>query len=116
MLILRLLVVAVLIVTLAILGARVNRWWCARWRCLLPAAGTGLIAVCIGMAAAIALIRDQPGGASTVFTLLGAVAVLMQACTVGLGGVHPRGEHQSTGFYQADRDQQEHRVLRRERT
>lgn len=82
---LRLTIIAVLIVTLAVLGGRVNHWWGSRWRSLLPAAGTGAIAVCLGLAVTTAVLRDQPGGLSTVFTLAGAVAVLLQACTVGIG-------------------------------
>lgn len=86
--------VAVLLLTLIILGSRVNNWWCVRWRCLLPAAGTGFIAVMVSVGTVDALLADRPGGAGTFAITLAALAVLMQACTVGLG----RGaEHRHAG-------------------
>jgi hypothetical protein len=87
---LRMAQVALLILTLVILGARVNRWWCARWRCLLPAAGTGAIALLICAGSVDALVHARPGGAQTVALTLASVGLLMQALTVGLGG-HGRG-------------------------
>lgn len=75
----------VLVLTLVVLGARVHTWWCTRWRCLLPAAGTGFIAVMISATTVDALLNDRPGGASTIAITLASLAVLMQACTVGLG-------------------------------
>lgn len=94
--------VAILVVTLSVLGARVHAWWCAAWRCLLPAAGTGAIATFIVLAQVDALIHSRPGGLSTVALFVACVALLMQACTVGIGRSHASGTpHRAAGFYQA---------------
>lgn len=90
---------AVLLLTLVILGARVNRWWCSRWRCLLPAAGTAFIGLFVALGTIDALLHHRPGGASTWFVLLASVALLMQALTVGLGRSHTAGH--SPGAYVA---------------
>lgn len=95
--------IGVLIVTLAVVGARVNRWWCTQWRCLLPAAGTGLISLLISAGAVDALVHKRPGGVATYLVLLASVALLLQACTIGVGGVHPEGGHAPTGAYQVQR-------------
>lgn len=99
---LRIVQVCILIVTLAVLGARVNRWWCTRWRCLMPAAGTGTIATFIVLAQVDALFHNRPGGLGTIALLVAVIALLMQACTVGLGRSHERGvQHPSDGPYAA---------------
>lgn len=77
--------VCVLLLTLVVLGARVHTWWCSRWRCLLPAAGTGFIAVMISVGTLDALLHDRPGGIGSLAVTMGALGLLMQACTVGLG-------------------------------
>lgn len=77
--------VGLLVLTLAVLGGRASRWWCSRWRCLLPAAGTGFIALMISLGTIDALLNNRPGGAGVFAVLLGAVALLMQALTVGMG-------------------------------
>lgn len=82
---LRIVQVALLIVTLVILGVRFRDWWCYRWRCLLPAAGTGAIATLITVGTIDALLHHRPGGVSTFAITLASVALLMQACTVGAG-------------------------------
>lgn len=97
----RLINVLVLVLTLVILGARINKWWCSRWRCLLPAAGTGFIALMISLGTVDALLHNRPGGAGVFAVLLGAVALLMQACTVGMGRSHGRDEHPTGGAYMA---------------
>lgn len=98
----RIINVAVLLVTLVVLGARVNRWWCARWRCLLPAAGTGFIALFVALGTVDALLHNRAGGYSVVFICLASIALLMQACTVGMGRSH-RGQdaHRPVGAYVA---------------
>lgn len=97
----RLINTAVLLLTLVVLGARVNRWWCARWRCLLPAAGTGVIALFVSLGTVDALLHHRPGGLGVLFVLVAAVALLMQACTVGIGRSHPAGTHPAGGSYVA---------------
>lgn len=98
--VLRIAQVAILVVTLSVLGARVNAWWCSSWRCLLPAAGTGTIATFIVIAQADALLHNRPGGVGTGALLLACVALLMQACTVGIGRSHARGTvHPPSGPY-----------------
>jgi hypothetical protein len=82
---------AVLMLTLVILGARVNRWWCTRWRCLLPAAGTAFIALFVALGTVDAMLHNRPGGMSVLFVLLASIALLMQALTVGLGRSHTAG-------------------------
>lgn len=77
--------VVVLLLTMVILGTRVHAWWCTRWRCLLPAAGTGFISLMISLGTVDALIHGRPGGAGSFAVTLGALGLLMQACTVGLG-------------------------------
>lgn len=95
----RIINIAVLVLTLVILGARVNRWWCSRWRCLLPAAGTGFIALFVSVSNVDALLHDRPGGLGTFAITVATVALLMQALTVGLGRSHKDGH--PTGAYVA---------------
>jgi len=111
---LRVVQVAVLVVTLSVLGARVNKWWCTRWRCLLPAAGTGAIALLVAIGNVDALLHDRPGGFATVAITLASFALLFQACTIGLGAIHPHGLHDGGDFYQADKANGEP-TLRRDR-
>lgn len=90
----RIINVAVLLLTLVVLGARVSKWWCSRWRCLLPAAGTGFIALMISLGTVDALLHRRAGGMGAFAVTLGTIALLMQACTVGMG----RGEtHRHSG-------------------
>ena len=91
--------VAVLVVTLTVLGARVNRWWCSRWRCLLPAAGTGTVALLVAIGNIDALLHERPGGMATFSIAAASVALLMQALTVGLGCSHPAADHPAGGAY-----------------
>jgi hypothetical protein len=90
---LRLTQVALLVVTLVVLGARVGKWWCSRWRCLLPAAGTGVIALLICVGTVDALLNARPGGVQTFALTAASVGLLMQALTVGMGrgGSHTHG-------------------------
>lgn len=97
----RLVNAALLLLTLVILGARVNRWWCSRWRCLLPAAGTGFIAVFVAVSNVDALLQHRPGGVGTFALTVASVALLMQACTVGLGRSHTR-EHRPGAYVAFD--------------
>jgi hypothetical protein len=93
---------AVLLMTLVILAARVERWWCSRWRCLLPAAGTGVIALFIALGTVDAMLHNRPGGASVFFVLTASIGLLMQALTVGVGRSHTRGQpHPARGAYMA---------------
>lgn len=92
----RLVNAALLLLTLVILGARVNRWWCSRWRCLLPAAGTGFIALFVAVSNVDALLQGRSGGVGTFALTVASVALLMQACTVGLGRSHTRGHEPGT--------------------
>ena len=97
----RIVQVCLLGMTLVILGARVSHWWCSRWRCLLPAAGTGFIAVFVAAGTVDALIHNRPGGLGSFSVALASVALLMQACTVGIGRAHPPEPHQAGGAYMA---------------
>lgn len=82
---LRIVQVALLVLTLAVLGGRVHTWWCTRWRCLIPAAGTGAVATLIAVGAIDALLVHRPGGVQTLALTAASVGLLMQAMTVGLG-------------------------------